>query len=91
MPGRKDDEDSPKLSVDNVGARFARAVMLDVAAAKGVPMLDVGYEITVADLDAAMRIGRGLAARPGIRQGLLTRLVDLFGGHEDDGLAMGTA
>jgi kynurenine formamidase len=44
-----------KLGVEKVGALFTRAVMLDVAAAKGVPMLDVGYEITVADLEAAMR------------------------------------
>ena len=32
-----------------------------------------------------------LAPRPGIGQGLLTRLVDLLGGHEDDGLAVGAA
>jgi kynurenine formamidase len=53
-----------KLGVEKVGALFTRAVMLDVAAAKGTPMLDVGYEITVADLEAAMKrqnvsIGRG--------------------------------
>jgi kynurenine formamidase len=53
-----------KLGVEKVGALFTRAVLLDVAAAKGSPMLDAGYEITVADLDAALKrqnvsIGRG--------------------------------
>ena len=32
-----------------------------------------------------------LAARPGIRQRFLARLVDLLGGDEHDGLAAGTA
>ena len=53
-----------KLGVDKVGALFTRVVLLDVAQAKGAPMLDVGYEITVADLEAAMKrqnvsVGRG--------------------------------
>ena len=53
-----------KLGVEKVGALFTRAVMLDVAAAKGSQMLDVGYEITVADLEAARKrqnvtIGKG--------------------------------
>ena len=38
-----------------VGALFTRGVLLDVAAAKGVPMLDAGYEITVADLEGTLQ------------------------------------
>jgi kynurenine formamidase len=53
-----------KLGVEKVGALITRAVMLDVAAARGAPMLDAGYEITVADLQAALKrqnvsIGKG--------------------------------
>lgn len=44
-----------KLGIEKTGALFTRAVMMGIAALKGVPMLDSGYEITVADLEAAMR------------------------------------
>ncbi|CAN5717218.1 cyclase family protein [soil metagenome] len=44
-----------RLGVENVGAIVTRGVLLDVAAVKGVEMLEAGYEITVADLDAAMK------------------------------------
>ncbi len=44
-----------KLGVEKVGALFTRGVLLDVAAVKGVPMLDAGYEVTVADLEAAVQ------------------------------------
>jgi kynurenine formamidase len=44
-----------KLGIEKIGALFTRGVLLDVAAVKGVPMLDAGYEITVADLEHAMR------------------------------------
>jgi kynurenine formamidase len=44
-----------KLGIEKVGALFTRGVLLDVAAVKGVPMLDASYEITVADLEQAMR------------------------------------
>jgi len=43
-----------KLGVDKVGAIFTRGVLIDVAAAKGVDMLEPGYEITVQDLQDAM-------------------------------------
>lgn len=43
-----------KLGVEKVGTLFARGVMLDVAAYKGVDMLGDHYEITVADLEGAM-------------------------------------
>jgi kynurenine formamidase len=53
-----------KLGIQNVGAIVTRAVMIDVAALKGVEMLPDTYEITVQDLQAAMTkqgltIGRG--------------------------------
>jgi kynurenine formamidase len=43
-----------KLGVEQVGALVTRGVLLDVAAQKGVPMLAVNYEITPADLEAAL-------------------------------------
>jgi kynurenine formamidase len=43
-----------KLGVEQVGALFTRGVLLDVAAAKGVPVLAENYEITPADLEAAL-------------------------------------
>jgi kynurenine formamidase len=43
-----------KLGVDKVGSLFARGVLIDVAAFKGVEMLPVGYEITAADLEGAL-------------------------------------
>ena len=44
-----------KLGVEKVGTIFARGVLLDVAAFKGVEMLGDTYEITVADLQGAMQ------------------------------------
>lgn len=44
-----------KLGVEKVGGIVTRGVLLDVAAVKGVEMLEAGYEITVADLEAAMQ------------------------------------
>jgi len=44
-----------KLGVDKVGALMSRGVLLDIAALKGVDILPPGYEITVADLDAAIQ------------------------------------
>ena len=44
-----------KLGVENVGALVTRGVLLDIAAFKGVPMLEGGYEITLADLEGALR------------------------------------
>jgi kynurenine formamidase len=43
-----------KMGVDKVGTLMTRGVMLDIAALKGVPMLADNYEITVADLQAAL-------------------------------------
>jgi kynurenine formamidase len=44
-----------KLGVEKVGALMTRGVMLDIAALKGQEILPSGYEITVADLEAAIQ------------------------------------
>lgn len=43
-----------KLGVDGIGMIMTRGVLIDVAALKGVDMLPDTYEITVADLQAAL-------------------------------------
>jgi len=44
-----------KLGVEKIGGLFTRGVMLDIAAMKGVDILPLTYEITVADLEEAMK------------------------------------
>lgn len=44
-----------KLGVENVGALMTRGVMLDIAALKGVDILPASYEVTAADLEAAIQ------------------------------------
>ena len=44
-----------KLGVEKVGAIMTRGVLLDVATAKGVEMLEAGYEMSIADLEDAMK------------------------------------
>lgn len=53
-----------KLGVDKIGAIYTRGVLIDVAAAKGVDMLEAGYEITVEDLQAALK-KQGVSLRRG--------------------------
>lgn len=53
-----------KLSIHNVGTIMTRGVMIDVAALKGVDMLPTGYEITIEDLQAALK-RQGSVLRPG--------------------------
>lgn len=53
-----------KLGVDNVGAIFTRGVLIDVAAFKGVEMLDDNYEITADDLKGALA-KQGQTLQPG--------------------------
>ena len=43
-----------RLGIENVGAIVTRGVLVDVAAYKGVPMLQGGYEITAADVQGAL-------------------------------------
>lgn len=42
-----------KLGIEGAGPFLSRGVLLDVAAAQGVEVLDPGYEITVGDLERA--------------------------------------
>ena len=44
-----------KFGIHNVGALFTRGVLIDVAAFKGVEMLGDNYEITVEDLEGALK------------------------------------
>ena len=43
-----------KMGVEKVGMIFTRGVLIDIAALKGVDMLDITYEITPADLQEAL-------------------------------------
>jgi kynurenine formamidase len=54
-----------KLGVQNAGTFFARGVLIDVAAFKGVEMLGDTYEITVADLQQALAKQGNLKLQPG--------------------------
>jgi kynurenine formamidase len=53
-----------RLGVEKVGALFARGVLLDVAALKGVEALAVNHEIGVADIEGALARER-VTLRPG--------------------------
>jgi kynurenine formamidase len=53
-----------KLGIEQVGALVTRGVLIDVAKQKGVPRLDAGYEITVADIEGALT-REGVALRSG--------------------------
>ena len=44
-----------KLGVEKIGSIYTRGVLIDVAATKGVEQLAVGYEITVEDLQSALK------------------------------------
>jgi kynurenine formamidase len=44
-----------KLGIHNVGTLIARGVLIDVAGYKGVPMLGDNYEITVEDIEGAVK------------------------------------
>lgn len=53
-----------KLGIDKVGMLMGRGVLIDVAASKGVEMLPDNYEITVEDLEAALK-KQGTTLQPG--------------------------
>ena len=53
-----------RLGIHKVGTLMTRGVMIDVAAYKGVEMLGDNYEITVADLEGALK-RQNLAIQPG--------------------------
>jgi len=53
-----------KLGIENVGFLMTRGVLIDVAGLKGVKMLPDRYEITVADLQAALK-RQNMSVEPG--------------------------
>jgi kynurenine formamidase len=53
-----------KLGVHNVGALMTRGVLIDIAGYKGVEMLGDNYEITVEDIEGALK-KQNLALQPG--------------------------
>lgn len=53
-----------KLGIEKVGALVTRGVLIDVAALKGVQMLSDSYEITVQDLQGALK-RQNLTLQPG--------------------------
>jgi kynurenine formamidase len=53
-----------KFGIHNVGALFTRGVLIDVAGFKGVEMLGDNYEITVEDLEGALK-KQNLTLQPG--------------------------
>jgi len=53
-----------KLGIHNVGALITRGVLIDVAGYKGVEMLGDTYEITVEDIEGALK-KQNLAIQPG--------------------------
>lgn len=54
-----------KLGIENVGPLITRGVLIDVPRFKGVPQLQAGYEITVADLKSALQRQGGIEIRAG--------------------------
>src|SRR5215471_17228054 len=53
-----------KLGIQNVGTLMTRGVLIDVAAYKNVPMLSDTYEITVADIEGALK-RENMTLKPG--------------------------
>ena len=53
-----------RMGVDGVGTVFTRGVLIDVAGAKGQQTLPISYEITVADLEEALRRQGNTELRP---------------------------
>jgi kynurenine formamidase len=53
-----------RMGVDGIGMLFTRGVLIDVAALKGVDMLQAGYEITPDDLQAALK-RQNMSLQPG--------------------------
>jgi kynurenine formamidase len=53
-----------KLGIQNVGMLMTRGVLIDIAGFKGVETLDVTYEVSVADLEGAMK-KQNISLQPG--------------------------
>lgn len=45
-----------KLGIENVGVRFTRGILIDVARYKGVERLDPTYVITIEDIEATLEM-----------------------------------
>jgi kynurenine formamidase len=58
------DEGAERLGIHLITSLVSRGVLLDVARAKGLEILDPGYPITAEDLDAACALG-GVVIEPG--------------------------
>jgi kynurenine formamidase len=67
-----------KLGIEKVGALITRGVLIDVAGYKGVDMLGDTYEITVADLEGALK-KQNLTLQPGDAVIMNTGWGKLFG------------
>ena len=67
-----------KLGIHNVGALITRGVLIDVAGLKGVEMLGDTYEITVADLEGALK-KQNMTLQPGDAVIIHTGWGKLFG------------
>lgn len=71
------DGGASRLGIHQVRSLVSRGVLLDVARAKGQDVLDAGYPITPADLDAACALGR-ITVEPGdvllVRTGQMVHL-----------------
>jgi kynurenine formamidase len=85
-----------KLGVEKIGTLFARGVLVDVAAFKGVEMLAPGYEVTAADLEGAIAkqgvtLGRGDAALIHTGWGRLWGVDNAKYGTNAPGLGVGAA
>jgi kynurenine formamidase len=53
-----------KMGMEKVGTLMTRGVLIDIAALKGVEILPINYEITVADLEQALQ-KQGVRLQPG--------------------------
>ncbi len=53
-----------KLGIENVGFLMTRGILIDIAALKGVPILPKTYEITVGDIEAALK-RENITVQPG--------------------------
>ena len=58
------DQGASRLGIHNIRTLVSRGILLDVARAKGLELLEPGYPITVEDLDAAVALA-GIEPEPG--------------------------
>ncbi len=78
------DDGATRCGIEKVGSLCSRGVLLDVARAKGVDLLDCPYAITAEDLDEAASMG-GVEVRAGDIVLVRTGRMRLY--HESGGMA----